>query len=400
MEPDLKTLCSMIEGAPETKANVHEVYAALRPRGPYRVQHPSLGPVWLVTSFEDVKTIVNETGVFVTSTNSELLKKRNGPMRTYIPDWSDDPLIIQDPPKHSRIRRIGATAFSTRQLEAFAPRLREIARDTITPYANAVEFDFITEIAEPYCANAVAEYTGLSQISLRIMLRWFGNFGLLRGHHDSAIPGRQQYLEAQLAATPDPERFNLVTIIARAVSDQELSMAEGQGLLMSIVIAGIEATTPALCNAVLTVVSQPEGLDMIRRASVDLTNLVDEALRYEGPAETLLPRWATTDFKLSGASIEEGDLVYPVLSAANRDPAQYDEPTTFCPAREDIDNLIFGGGIHFCLGVPLGRMMVETLLVEIAKQFVSLRYSGLPEEVSWAADTAVRRLAGLPLAQS
>nr|WP_225958120.1 cytochrome P450 [Amycolatopsis lexingtonensis] len=116
-----------------------------------------------------------------------------------------------------------------------------------------------------------------------------------------------------------------------------------------------------IANLLRHLLREPSPLD---RAL--LPAAIEESLRLE-PAAAVVDRYATRDVSLAGASIARGDLVTVSLTAANRDPAVFENPDVFDPNRPDLrKQLAFAHGPHFCLGADLARLeariAVETVL--------------------------------------
>jgi pimeloyl-[acyl-carrier protein] synthase len=82
---------------------------------------------------------------------------------------------------------------------------------------------------------------------------------------------------------------------------------------------------------------------------------IEETLRYESPVARQ-PRLMKADTELGGQRLRQGEMVYQMLNAANRDPVRFSEPETFNIRRQDNRHVGFGNGIHFCLGAPLARL--------------------------------------------
>jgi cytochrome P450 len=108
-------------------------------------------------------------------------------------------------------------------------------------------------------------------------------------------------------------------------------------------------------------------------------------------------RYAVEDVALGGKVIPKGDMVFVVIGAANRDPAQFASPDAFDITRADNKHLAFGHGIHYCLGAPLARMEGEIALGTLLRRMPNLRLGAAPETLTWRPNFILRGLVKLPV---
>jgi cytochrome P450 len=123
-----------------------------------------------------------------------------------------------------------------------------------------------------------------------------------------------------------------------------------------------------------------------------------ELLRYDGPVERTLTRWAAVDVELGGQTIRRGDAVIAILGAANRDPERFPDPDSLDLLREDAKHIAFGRGSHYCLGAPLARLEAEIALETVLRRLPNLRLSVARAELVWRPVPLFRALAALPVA--
>jgi cytochrome P450 len=115
-------------------------------------------------------------------------------------------------------------------------------------------------------------------------------------------------------------------------------------------------------NAVLNLLEHAEQLALVREDPSVLTGAVEEILRFEGPVERTLNRWAATDVELGGHTIRRGELVIAIVGSADRDGTRFPDPNRLDIRREDVRHLAFGRGSHYCLGAPLARLEAQIAL--------------------------------------
>jgi cytochrome P450 len=120
---------------------------------------------------------------------------------------------------------------------------------------------------------------------------------------------------------------------------------------------------------------------------------VEEILRFESPIARGWRRVAE-DTVMEGKRLRRDDLVYLILSAANRDPRVFADPDTFDIARTDNRHVAFGFGVHFCLGAPLSRLEARIAFPALFAALPGLRLAG---ELRWQQSVTHRGLAALPV---
>ena len=168
--------------------------------------------------------------------------------------------------------------------------------------------------------------------------------------------------------------------------------------MVLLIVAGHETTVGLIGNAVVNLLEHPRQLARLRDDPTRIPNAVEETLRYEGPVERSLNRWAATDVELGGQTIRRGDLVIPILNAAGRDPSRYPDPDRLDVTREDIRHLAFGRGSHYCLGAPLARLETEIALETLFRRLPGLRLAVPRDQLEWRATPGFRRVVALPVA--
>jgi cytochrome P450 len=186
--------------------------------------------------------------------------------------------------------------------------------------------------------------------ALRSLRAWYDYFGALvdrrRGDHGSDL------LSLLVQAEEDGDRLNRDELI---------------GTLTVLVQAGHETTSNLVTNGLLALVRHPEQYRALRADPERAGAVVEEVLRYDGPARGQ-PRVATEGLEVGGKEIAPGDLVMVIVNAANRDPARFPDPDRFDIGRDTSGHLAFASGIHYCVGAALARMEAEVAFRAIAEE--------------------------------
>jgi cytochrome P450 len=149
----------------------------------------------------------------------------------------------------------------------------------------------------------------------------------------------------------------------------------------------------------LALTRHPDQLERLSRSPELMPSAIEEMLRYDGPVQATM-RYIRQDTDVAGTTVAAGTLIFVLLAAANRDPAQFREPETFDIARTPNDHLAFGEGIHFCIGAPLARMEGAIAIGSLLARYKRIRPAAPEAPVAYKGSFFLRGLASLPLEAS
>jgi len=151
-------------------------------------------------------------------------------------------------------------------------------------------------------------------------------------------------------------------------------------------------------NAVLALLEHPAERARLEREPALPASAIEELVRYDGPVERALHRWASEDVELGGHTIRRGETVIALLGSADRDPARFACPDELDLTRRDNQHVGFGRGSHYCLGAALARLEAEVALSTLLRRLVGLRLAVSTAELRWRPVALFRSLASLPVA--
>jgi cytochrome P450 len=167
--------------------------------------------------------------------------------------------------------------------------------------------------------------------------------------------------------------------------------------VLLLLLAGNETTTNLIGNGMLALGRNPAQMDLLRNSPELMPRAVEEILRYDGPVQSTI-RFTTEDFNLGGTELPAKQGCFIILAAANRDPAQFDDPDRFDITREPRDHVALGEGIHFCIGAPLARMEGAIAIAGMLERFPRLRLQDPAAPVTYKGSYFLRGLASLAMA--
>ncbi|MGH3928170.1 MAG: cytochrome P450, partial [Pseudonocardiaceae bacterium] len=161
-----------------------------------------------------------------------------------------------------------------------------------------------------------------------------------------------------------------------------------------LLTAGDQTTTNVIGNGTLALLRHPDQLGRLQQDPTLVRPAIDELVRYDTPSQIIIRVVAETT-QIGGQTLNDGDLVYLVLAATNRDPARFPDPDQLDLSRPDNRHLSFGDGPHFCLGAPLARLQGEIAIGTLVRRLPALRLAN--EAVPWRPNPMQRGLSGLSL---
>jgi pentalenolactone synthase len=130
-----------------------------------------------------------------------------------------------------------------------------------------------------------------------------------------------------------------------------------------------------------------------------IPNAVEELLRAASTGGGVggIPRYARTDFDIDGVTIHAGDLVLLDIGSANHDPVVFAHPERIDVARKEASHLTFGYGTRYCIGAPLARIELKTVLAQLIPRFPSMQLTVDPATLPTRQDVLAGGLVELPV---
>jgi cytochrome P450 len=315
--------------------------------------------------------------------------------------WPDEPLpnytllhehslLENEPPTHTRLRRLVAAGFGRRQVERLRGRVTEIAcslaRDVRDAGADGSTVDLMPLYAEPLPVAVIATLLGVPDADRGLLRPWSNAIVKL---YEPAPPADRRRA-AETAATEyvgyvrglidyrrrHPGEDLLSDLIATRDADgSRLSEDELVATAVLLQMAGHEASVNVVGNGTYALLSHPAER---ARLTADLVPAaVEELIRYDSPLQ-LFERTATEPVRIGAVTVEPGQKIAALLGAANRDPAVFADPDRLDLTRSPNQHLGFGAGIHFCLGAPLARVELQASLATLLTDLPELAPAGEP----------------------
>lgn len=340
---------------------------------------------WLVSRYDDVSTALRDqdfgsdrVGPYLASRVPAQDRRRFERMFDILASW----MVFMAPPDHTRLRGLVHKSFTPRRIRLLQGKADEIARGLATTVKRRLDdgetVDLMADYCVPFPGQMIAEMFGVPVEDGVRLKGWAEELGLFI-NGALADPQRNERVAAAMAEFEDylmelvlqyrrQPADNILSGLVEASDDADGTLSELEliGTCMLILDAGYKTVQNAMANALLTLMSSPQDW---RRLGSDPTvagAAVEECLRFLGPGNVIVRR-AATDIELGGQQIEKGSRVYLLTGAANRDPRRFDDPQSFVIDRKPNPHLMFGQGIHFCLGTALARMELTSGLTTLTR---------------------------------
>ncbi len=288
-------------------------------------------------------------------------------------------------PRHARLRGLVLRAFTRRRIAALKPEIAALAHDLIDAFP-AGDFDLIAAFAQQIPILIICRLLGVPERMSDRLLAWSHDMvAMYQARRDRALEDRAvAATEAFVAFMRDyvqARRFQrgddlISELIAAEEAGEKLATDELITTCILLLNAGHEATVHAMANALKLILERDARTPFLDPARVGPA--VEEALRLDPPVH-LFTRHAYADVELFGHRFRRGDEVGLLLGAANRDPALWQAPDAFDPARPARTNVSFGAGVHFCIGAPLARLELSVALPILLARCPDLRLTARPE---------------------
>lgn len=387
---------------PQFKANPYPFYARMRVESPvFPISVPFIGRGWVVTRYEDVVTVAKDDRF-----SRDIL-----PLVRWLPGFVRVPLtrqmLSQDPPDHTRLRKLVSRAFTPRRIEQLRDRIQVVCDELLDAAPRAGSFDLVRDYAVPLPFTVIGELLGIPKQDRQRFHRLAQGFlpvSVASGILD--IPMALPYawlitryfrrLFAERRARPGDDLLS--ALVQAEEAGDRLDEDELLGIAILLLVAGYETTAHLIGSAALALLQHPDQRARFVSEPGLTDSAIEELLRYTSPAEMTTPRLAREDVTLASVTIPRGEWVIAVLGSANRDESVFRDPETLDLARDPNPHVAFGQGRHFCLGASLARMEAQVALTTLLARFPGLRLTQPAESLHWRKLLPLRGLTELPVA--
>jgi cytochrome P450 len=350
---------------PEVIENPYPTYAAIREADPVHFIEPL--NLWMLTRFADVEAAFKDPRLLVSYQGVQI--NRNGP------GVVDEPyfrlgrgiVVLNDPPEHTKLRRVFRRAFTPRAAQALAPAVERMANELVDGFIDNGEVDIVSAYSAVIPMTIITDLLKVPRADHPQIAEWVRNFAPIMmplppldpdglQQINTVVSGLHEYFLALL----NDRRGSLMgddfvsNIIRHNAADEEPESDEQLASnLMFLYFAGQDTQTGMLTNILLALDEHRDALRYLAEDTTRIPGCMHELYRYDTSGQ-VLGRVAVDDIQFGDTTIPAGSAVLLCMGAANRDPAQFPNPDRLDLHRHDDGSvkphITFGSGVHSCLG--------------------------------------------------
>lgn len=374
-------------------------------RGVIRIKLPVIGRTWLCVTHETCASLLKDHDSFARDPanagrffQANVLRVLPRTIRLLALN-----MLGHDDPEHRRLRGLVDQAFQRRSIEAIRPLIVETADRLLDRIGTRQDADLMETFCRDLPLSVICAMLGLPERNHERFKSWLGGLKDTAnvGAVIRAIPGVVRVVN-ELRRVSRPGGGARDDGLIAALRDVEMEggrLTEDELVSMIFLLfgAGQETTTHLIAGGLLEILRHQDQRPALQADPQLLPLCVEESLRHVSPVQITKPRWARRDLVLGGQSIKRGEMVAAFLTAANRDPDQFDNPHAFEMRRSPNPHLSFGTGVHFCLGFQLARAEASIAFERISLRFPDIRLAIDPSGLVWRKRMGIRALASLPV---
>lgn len=382
---------------PEFLDDPYPWYAALRAHDPL---HALEGGGVFVSRYDDA--IVVYRNPHASSDKKEEFRPKLGNSPLY--EHHTTSLVFNDPPLHTRVRRIIMGAVNQKAIARMEPDVVKLVDSLLDRFNSNKQFNFIDEFAARIPVEVIGNLLDIPHGERGPLRGW--SIAILSGLEPKPTPqmleaGNRavtefvEYLKVLIGARrkrPGDYESDVLTRLIQGEKDgEQLTETELYHQCVFLLNAGHETTTNLIGNGLWALLNNEEQLQNLGKDPSLVNSAIEEMLRYDGPIQ-LNNRRLTAPATLSGKTLAAGTPITIGIGAANHDPAQFPDPERFDIDRKPNRHIAFGQGDHVCVGMNVARMEGRIAFARLLARFPRIELAGTPERDRRVRFRGFRRL--------
>lgn len=339
---------------------------------------------WMLTRFADVQEVALDKSMLrVVDENLSETEKLARKTRMNMHDmphherFVQNSLLDSEGDTHARLRKVVFREFTPAIVERQRVAVQDIVNALLDKVSNQSEIDFIADFAAHVPGHIIGRVLGVPADDSARLRKWsedivsFWNIGRTQAGKDLAENATREfyeYLSTLLDQRAVKPQDDLLTRMFEAKQAGELTEDELVALAMQVLRAGHGSTIDTIGSGMHALLQFPDQMARLRAKPELMKTAIQEMFRYNSPLP-YFHRFATRDVTVGGYDYPAGTRFGLLYGAANRDPAQFDDPDVFDVGRSPNRHISFGGGTHFCLGNHLARLDMDVIFNTLFKRY-------------------------------
>lgn len=380
-------------------------YSWLRENQPVvRVLLASGQPAWLVTAYDDVRSILSDPRV-----SADINRPGYPILNTAVKhDKKYRAFIHSDAPDHTMFRRLLGKNFVVKRVEAMAPRIQRLVDDQLDHLLSLRQpADFVHEFALPIPSTVLSWVLGVKAEDAPFFNRAADDaLGGLATDEESrrrSAAGSEAlhlYLEGLVdeRVKPDVPPDDIIGQMVGAMKEGLCTREEVVQSSVSLTVAGHDTTASMVATGMFTLLQHPDQLARLRARPEMIPGAIEELLRYLTIVHLVVARVAREDIEIGGVTIPAGEGILPLNFSADRDDTRFPDADTFDIDRDARGHVAFGYGVHQCLGQPLARVELRIVFETLLRRVPTLRLAVPVDDLRFKVKSSVNGVAELPVA--
>jgi cytochrome P450 len=334
----------------------------------------ALGPgSWLLTRHDEVLAVYRSP--FASSDKQREFGLKFG-AGTPLHQHHTTSLVFNDPPRHTRVRRLLTGALSQRIIQRMEDGVVTLVDGLLDELADRPSPDLIADFAARIPVEVIGNLLAVPHAGRGPLRDWsLAILSALEPAPDAALLARGHAAVEAFTGYPETD---VLTRLLQGDADGPLDEAELLHNCIFLLNAGHETTTNLIGNGLHALMTHRDQLSQLVAEPTLIHGAVEELLRFESPIQ-LNNRLATAPMQLGGQAIDAGDFITLAIGAANRDPAVFDAPGRLDITRKPNNHLAFGQGAHACSGMNVARLEGRIAIGRLLARHPRIDLAGPPE---------------------
>jgi len=341
------------------------MYKALRDHDPVHRFENDRGEFWALSRFADVLAAAVDASTF---SSARGLTIAYGEMEAM---GLESPIVMMDPPDHTRLRKLAIKRFTPKQVLAIEPELRDFVVGRVERLREEGEGDVVAELFKPLPSLVVGHFLGVPRSEQSLVDGWTDAIVAANADGDITASGAALgeligYFSEHMERVKKKPGDDVISALVHARPDgQEVSAAWILGFAFTMVTGGNDTTTGLLSGAAEQMSRHPDQQRLLAQEPGRIPNAIEEFLRLSSPVQGLA-RTTTREVTIEGKTIPKDRKVMLLYGSANVDEREFGPDAAICDVTRKIRrHVALSYGPHHCIGAATVRLQSRIALEEL-----------------------------------